>query len=201
MKEIDFLPEWYSQGKRCQSRTQKQYMALAAVFLMMVIWNAMALRSINQAHAQLELSQPQRIQAEGLAQQYRLVQNEWQERHRWLEHVQRLDTRLDVAAILSELSYCVSPDIKVMELRVVAQPLEINQSLDHPYDPVVYECLIEGMTEDPTGVGTLIEILEHSSFFDQVRLIQSSQLETEKMTRFKVAAYLCNGMMRPLIRK
>lgn len=201
MKEIDFLPEWYSQGKRSHNRMQKQYMVLAVIFLMMVIWNAMALRSINQAHAQLEFSQPQRIQAEGLAQQYRLAQHEWQEQHVWLEHVQRLDTRMDVAAILAELSHCISPDIKVSELRVVAQPLEQDHSLDHPYDPVVYECLIVGMTKIPTGVGQLIETLEHSPFLGQVRLKQSSQLETEKATHFQVAAYLCNGLMRPLTRK
>ena len=158
----------------------------------------MALRLINQAQAQLELCEPQQIQAKGIAHKLRKMQKNCQNQKTWLEHVERLDTKLEISSVLSELSYCVSPDVNVIYLDVIARAQGTGPSLTYPYSPVVYECILEGQTANPTGVGQVVEAMEASSFFSRVQLKWLRQSESENIICFQLCADLDNGLVRAL---
>ena len=187
MKEIDFLPQWYKQSKRHQSRVQRQYAVLGVIFLMMVIWNSMALRSINEADAQLVLVQPQRAQAERIGEQFRWTQRRWDRQSQWLKQVEQLDTQLDVAAVLMELSHLIGPQIEVEDMTVVAQTVqEVATRASLSCEPVVYRCSLQGTSETPEAVGQVINAMESSDRFQRVRFRYSPDPETKTLTHYEL---------------
>ena len=70
MKEVDFLPQWYRESRRRQSSVQRQYVVLGTLFLIMVMWNAMATRSISLATADLAGDEPQRLREIRVAEKF-----------------------------------------------------------------------------------------------------------------------------------
>jgi hypothetical protein len=53
MREIDFLPKWYTSGRRRQISYRTQCVALGGVFVVMMVWNFVAAHSISKATAKL----------------------------------------------------------------------------------------------------------------------------------------------------
>jgi hypothetical protein len=47
MKEIDFLPEWYKEGRRRRLHMRRQYAVLMVFFLAMVTYNTIATHKIS----------------------------------------------------------------------------------------------------------------------------------------------------------
>ena len=53
MKELDFLPEWYKDRRRRHSLMRRQYIALVAVFLLMMAFNLTATHRAARVAAQV----------------------------------------------------------------------------------------------------------------------------------------------------
>ena len=70
MKELDFLPEWYKDGQRRRMHVRRQYAALVAVFLVMMLFNAVALHRAGKAAAEGARLENQRVGAEAVVREF-----------------------------------------------------------------------------------------------------------------------------------
>ena len=64
MREIDFLPEWYKEGKRQRLHMRRQYVVLAVAFIAMISYNLTSTHRITRAGAELARLEGKRVEAE-----------------------------------------------------------------------------------------------------------------------------------------
>jgi hypothetical protein len=187
VKEIDFLPEWYKDGKRRQVRTRWQCIALAMIFLAMIAYNTIAGHRIAAATAALDRLDEQRMQAETVLHQYEVLNREVNEYQAEVESLQRMDSRIEPAAVLAEISHIIGRHIVLSRVEFVAEPVAApsegsepsdssvraahtkrNKKELGPLDDVRFRIILAGVAASPENVGELVCRLEASSFFRNV---------------------------------
>jgi hypothetical protein len=105
MKEIDFIPEWYKSGRRRRMSYRTQYVVLGGVLAVMVVWDLIAAGSISRAQAELAHSTARQEQMQGPARQYSQIKRLVDELRSRAELLTQMDSRIDVAGVLGELSF------------------------------------------------------------------------------------------------
>jgi len=194
MKEIDFLPEWYRSSRRRQVSYRAQCIALSGVFVVMVVWSLAATHSLSRAEAELTDLASSRRQAETPSLEMAGLENELKQLHQKVKYVQEIDSRIDVASILAELSFVIDERIVLNRVEFVAEkfgqerkdeagqtsgavvrpvgtPQEDKKAL--PLGNVRCRVVIAGVAADAGDVGALMCKLEDSPYFWQVSLVYS----------------------------
>ena len=183
--EVDFLPQWYRESRRHQSSVQRQYVALGAIFLIMVLWNALATRSISLATADLAEAEPQQVEADHLCYQYDGLVRALTHRREALSLMQHLEGRLDLASVLAELSALIDGPVAMESLEVIAEEASgPSPSGDSPAarpanvgalvrGTVRFQVVMKGLAQDAQAVAATLKAMETSAYFRQVTLVIS----------------------------
>jgi len=129
MKEIDFLPEWYKSGRRRQVSYRTQYIAIGGVFVVMMVWSFIATRSISQARAQYAQMATNQAQAEKVSVKLADLENEIIVLRQNAESKEEIDSRIDVAGVLAELSFLIDEKIVLRKAEFVAEKF-VNEDED-----------------------------------------------------------------------
>ncbi len=187
MNDVDFLPQWYKENRQRRQSVQRQYVTLAALFLVMIVWNSVALRSIKRVSAEVSLSEPQQRQAERVSFEHLDLINRIRQIEESIQSLERLDSRVDVAAVLAELSALIDRSLVLGRVELISAPYtrkgatwaraETKTDLADP------EALsrqlagwaqigisLQGIAHKAGDVAELIRELEMSSYFSQVHL-------------------------------
>jgi len=210
MKEIDFLPEWYRSGRRRQVSYRTQCIALSGVFVVMMVWSLVATHSISQAQAELAEMATKHGQAEHVTVELAGLENGLRELRERVESVQEIDSRIDVASILAELSFLIDENVVLSKVELIAekfvqkQQAEPSQNVstvvravqtklaekkEMPLGNVRFKVVVAGVAADASDVGVLMCKLEDSPYFCQVILAFSRGIEiTNRSTPSPVAA-------------
>jgi cell division protein FtsB len=191
MKEIDFLPEWYKSGRRRKVSYRTQYVALSGVLLVMIVWNFVAGRSVSQAKAQL--AQMVRRQANMTNGSRRLAElkREIEKLNNKADSIKAIDSKIDVAAVLGELSFLIDERIVLARVELIAEKFKEKKE-SNPATPgpalvriarpkvgvhdtmyvgdVRFRVVITGVAAEGRDVAELICKLEDSPYFCQVVL-------------------------------
>jgi len=201
MKEIDFLPEWYKSGRRRQVSYRTQYIAIGGVFVVMMVWSFIATRSISQARAQYAQMATNQAQAEKVSVKLADLENEIIVLRQNAESKEEIDSRIDVAGVLAELSFLIDEKIVLRKAEFVAEKF-VNEDEDQsspaavvrvaqanssnkkqlPLGNVRFKVVIAGVASDASDVATLMCKLEDSPYFCQVVLAFSrgdTEIEVE----------------------
>jgi len=189
MKEIDFLPEWYKSGKRRQTGYRTQYVALGGVFAVMMVWNFAATHSISKAKAQFAQAAVRQMQAENVSREFTMLKTEIMNLQKKTGAIERIDSRIDVASVLAELSFLIDKKIALSKIEFTAesvtggadrqntQPnnssvvrvaLPIFNEKGLPLGNVRFKVVLRGIAADAGDVAALICKLEDSPYFCQV---------------------------------
>ncbi len=189
MKEIDFLPEWYKSGKRREISYRTQYIALGGVFVVMVVWNFITAQSISNARAQSAQMENRQIQAEGLSIKLDELKSELRGLQEKAEDIEEIDSKIDVAGVLAEMSFLIDEKIVLGKVEFIAEKIEnkrqgelspragnvvkavratMSSKQDLPLGDVRFRVLIGGVAADASDVAALICSLEDSPYFYQV---------------------------------
>lgn len=189
MKEIDFLPEWYKSGRRRQVSYRTQYIALGGVFVVMVVWNFIAMHSISRVRAQYAQMSTKQAQAEGRSAELAELQSELRDLQKKAESIEEIDSKIDVACVLAEMSFLVDEKIVLSKVVLVAEKFEDRQQAELsqqagtvvravrnklsekrklPLGDVRFKVVIEGVAADASNLAALICRLEDSPYFCQV---------------------------------
>ncbi len=173
MKEIDFLPQWYQDGRRRESNVRRQYVALAGMFLAMVIWNAFAMRSISLANAELNLAEPQAREAAQVCYQFDRLVHQVADCQRDLRRMQALEGRLNMADVLADLSTLIDGPLALESLDVRAARASDSSGADANglVDAAVrFPIVMKGLAQDAPAVAAVLRRIEGSPCFRQVDL-------------------------------
>ncbi len=189
MKEIDFLPEWYKNGKRREVSYRTQYIALSGVFVVMVVWNFITTQSISKARAQFVQMETKQIRAEGLSIKLDELKSELRGMQEKAETIEKIDSKIDVSDVLAELSFLIDEKIVLNNVEFVAEKIEsrqqesqsprvttvvravrttLNENQELPLGDVRFRVVISGVAADGGDVAALICNLEDSPYFCQV---------------------------------
>lgn len=185
MKEIDFLPEWYKNSRRRQFGYRTQYVALAGILAVMFAWNFTTAHSISKARAEIAQLQTQKAQADVTSAQLDKIKNQLTGFQKKLKSVEQIDSRIDIAAVLAEMSFLIDEKIVLGKLQFIAEKVEDSSpeipntnfavrvaSLANkqapPLGDVRFKIVITGVAADAGDVAALICRLEDSPYFYQV---------------------------------
>ena len=188
MKEIDFLPEWYKSGRRRQLSYRTQYIALGGILMVMVVWNIFAANSISKARAKSANLISGQEKAKQMSAQLNVVRDKLREFQKKAETINKIDSKINVAAILAEISYLVDERIVLNKVEFTAEKFEEksesqtssnqaavvraipvnNQDNKLPLGDVKFKVVIGGVAADASDVAALICKLEDSPYFCQV---------------------------------
>ncbi len=187
MKEIDFLPEWYKEGRRRRSHMRRQYVVLAVFFLAMVTYNTLATHKISRASAELTRLDDRRFWAEGIMHEYDMVSKQLSARQAKVADVEQVDARVDMAAVLAEISCIIGDGVVLSRLEFISEPVASEEKgTSRPNSAVRtapssrgsnktaslgqvrFRVALAGITVDSAEVGALVCRLDDSPYFQQV---------------------------------
>ena len=186
MKEIDFLPEWYKSGRRRQISYRTQYVALAGIFIVMVVWNFITVHSLSKARAGLTQMAPKRAQAQRVSREFDKIKNQVTQLQKKAKILEEIDSKIDVASVLAEMSFLIDDKIVLSKVdfkaekfedkrggkasgysgsavRVAAGSFAGKKAL--PLGDVRFKVVINGVASDASDVAKLICKLEDSPYF------------------------------------
>lgn len=187
MKEIDFLPEWYREGRRRRGHMKRQYALLIVFFLAIMTYNTVSTHRISKANAELATLEDRRFWAEGVMHEYHTLSKQLGAHQAKVATVQKVDARIDMAAVLAEISYIIGDRVILSRLEfisepAVSEPKTANRSgaavrsaaASRPggrtvsLGPLRFRVALAGVAVDSSEVGSLVRRLEDSPYFRQV---------------------------------
>jgi len=187
MKEIDFLPEWYKSGRRRQTSYRTQYVALGGVLVVIAVWNFVAGHSLSKATAELSEHALRHAQMQSSTQEFARIEKELAHLRSQADSIAEIDSRIDLAAVLGELSYLISEKVVICKLVLTCEMFEDRQSKASNPGSVVraaagkaagkatlflgdvrFRVVINGVASQARDVAELICRLEDSPYFCRV---------------------------------
>ncbi|HEX42352.1 MAG TPA: hypothetical protein ENN81_09885 [Phycisphaerales bacterium] len=191
MTEVEFLPSWYTSGKRRQFGYRTQYVALGGMLAVMVVWSLSAARSISYARADINDLAIAEASALAVTAQVASANTQLAALKARAAALQKIDSRIDVPAVLGELSYLIEHGIVLRRLELVGEKLRpdtpalpttavpavriarqgMPDAADQlPIGEVRFKVVISGLAGDSSDVAGLIVALEGSPYFNRVAL-------------------------------
>lgn len=187
MKEIDFLPEWYRESKRRRSRLRKQYAALVLIFTCMMTYNLAVTHHTARATARLACFEDERISAESVLHEFNIISKELGEVRVKADLVEQIDAKIDVSAVLAELSHVIDATVVLTRVEAVAEPVSgssdskeaktsglrtVESGVPSAPSPHLgqakFRILLAGLAASPADVAGLVCRLDESSYFRNV---------------------------------
>jgi Tfp pilus assembly protein PilN len=218
MKEIDFLPEWYKSGRRRQVSYRTQYIAIGGVFVVMVVWSFITTHSISKAEAQYAQMAANQAQAEQVSAKLAELENEMSLLRKNAGSIEEIDSRIDVASVLAEMSFLIDEKIVLRKVEFIAEKFldeedvksspaavvravqaNLNNKKDLPLGNVRFKVVINGVAEDASDVATLMCKLEDSPYFRQVVLAYSrgdAEISVERASSSLAKADVAEGTVK-----
>ncbi len=198
MKDIDFLPDWYTNGKRRQISCRTQYVALAGILAVMVVWNVIVGRSVSKAEARIERMTAQSSHADGASKQFNELKGQISALQKQAGVLDKVDSHVDVAGLLGELSCLIDESVVLRKVNLVAEKFTnagarggqgVSGSIVRAarvqgaaarnalIGDVRFKILISGIAADGGHVMLLVSKLEDSDYFFGVELSYSRNAE------------------------
>ncbi len=190
MKEIDFLPEWYKNGIRREVSYRTQHMALAGMYAMMIVWSFAATYSVSRARTESVLMAKRQAEAESVSARVAELESELRDLQKKGESIKEIDSRIDVANVLGEMSFLIGERIVLSKMEFLAEKFADEPGAKYaasteavvravrrtkslggqelPLGDVRFKVVIAGVAADAGDVAALIIKLEDSPYFCQV---------------------------------
>lgn len=186
MREFDFLPEWYKNDKRRHVHVRRQYAALAVVFLAMMIFNGTAIHRAGKAAAEAMRLENHRVGAEAVVHEFNVLTKQLNERKTRASLVEQMDSKVDIAAILAEMSQVIGDSIVLRKVEIQAEPFSRaedkaartsvvrladrpgSSEKEKPLGRMKFRIVLTGVAAQPADVADLVCRLDGSAYFQRV---------------------------------
>lgn len=215
MKEIDFIPDWYKADCRRRRRYVRQYMLIAILFAVTMLWSFMMGQYISKASAQVQevetaiLSRTQWIdQATELEQEIARMQSN-------STLLEDISPRTQISAMIGELSYLIRENIVLGELSISKDPLqtdgpkekvtssavvqvgpvkETSKKTEIVGSPSRLKVIISGIAAQQADAAGLISRMELSPYFEDVDLVFSrpQKIKDNDVAEFEIRCYVAD---------
>lgn len=218
MKEIDFIPEWYTADRVRRRKYVRLYTLMAILFAVMMLWSFVAGQHVRHAHAEVQAVQAFLDKANERAENMLEIEQEIAAMKQKTMLLDKITPRTKVTTILGELSYLIQDNILVSKLTFKNEPIEapekkpastptavvqIGQSENKqdpvvPQTPVRRKIVLTGIALQPADAASLIARMEQTPYFDHVTLVFSKPKEVQEreMTEFEIQCYVADYQIR-----
>jgi hypothetical protein len=202
MKELDFLPEWYKDDCRRKVHVRRQYVALVVIFLMMMTFNVTAVHRASRAAAEGRRLENQRVGAEAVVHEFDGLTQRLNELKTKASLVEQMDSRIDVAAIVAELSHLIDDSVVLRKLEIRAEPFDrgadkgqtkgavvrmadkpSGSSKQRPLGRARFRIVLTGVAARPADVPDLVCRLDASAYFQRVHPLFYGNARTQTGAR------------------
>jgi hypothetical protein len=187
----------------------------------MLVWNFLTARSVSQARAELAQERSRHAEAEGASREFEKAKKAVVELQNKANTIRQIDSRIDVAGVLGELSFLIDEKIVLRSVMFSAERFGHNQREKSETGNAVrvvgggrgrrkapllgdvrFRVVLSGVASEASDVAELICKLEDSSYFCQV--IPSFSRNTEvkcgtvranknlRASEFEISCYLAN---------
>ena len=220
MKEIDFLPQWYKSGRQRQISYRTQVLGLGGVLVVMIVWNFVTTHSISKARAEVEQSKPMQAEAESVSREFAGIKSEVTVLRQKVKSMEEIDSRIDVAGVLAEMSFLIDDNIVLGKVEFVAERFVSEQQGKAsrrtaaaarvaggnfvgkgtlPLGNARFKVVINGVATDAGDIAELICRLEESPYFCLVypsfsrnRKMKAGDGKNFQASEFEITCYLAN---------
>jgi hypothetical protein len=203
MKEIDFLPEWYKNGRRRQINYRLQYIILSGVFAVMMVWNVVSSGSISNVRAKYTEMQTKQEQSEKISLKLDDFKRDIAALHEKEILLDSIDSKINVSDVLAEISFLVNERVVLSRIEMISenipekkekeqssQPLTVVKSSNmsfgnntwNPIGNIRFKIMISGVAASGSDVAVLLCELEDSPYFNTVNLAYSRDAGVRKTT-------------------
>lgn len=185
VREIDFLPDWYKSGRQRQVGYYAQYAVLASVLVVMIVWSLVTTYLVLRAAGQLAAARSRQQEAELISQEFDRIQSQVAELQKKADIITSVDSRINVANVLAELSFLIDEKVVLSKVQITAEKfVEDEGATGHGAGvraasdksgrgasagdwsgDVRFKVVITGMAVDAGCVAELIRRLEDSPYF------------------------------------
>jgi len=220
MKDIDFLPEWYKSGRQRQIGYRAQMLGMGGVFLIMIVWNFVATHSISRVGAEIERRKAIQADAEAVSREFAGIKSEVLQLKKKVKFMEEMDSKIDVAGVLAEMSYLIDDNIVLSKIefdaeRFVKGELQKTSSRTNTAARAVgrnitgkdelslgdvrFKVVISGVATNAGDIADLICKLEESPYFCRVypsfsrnRQMELGTGKSFQVSEFEISCYLAN---------
>jgi hypothetical protein len=186
MKEIDFLPEWYKEGRRQRVHMRRQYAVLVIAFIAMVSYNATSTHRITRANAELARLEGKRVEAQSAFDEFNTVTQNLNKVREKANLIERIDSKIKMAAVLAEMSHILGETVVLSKVEFTGEPFagdkgprtdntgvrvadgRSDASGETLVGNVRFRIILTGVAVSPADVAALVSRLDDSSYFHQV---------------------------------
>jgi hypothetical protein len=188
VKELDFLPRWYKEDRCRQVHVRRQYLALVVVFIAMMIFNLTEIHRAGKAAARAADLESQRAGAEAVVHEFGRLTKEFNGLKTRATLVEQMDSRVEVAALLAEMSHVIGDSVVLRKLEILAEPFGRPGGKEQAkgsavrlagratgaekaplLGPVKFRIVLTGVAAHPADVPDLVCRLEASPYFQRVQ--------------------------------
>jgi hypothetical protein len=188
VSEIDFLPEWYKEGKRQRLHMRRQYVALTVVFLTMLTYNLASEHRIAKAGAALSRLEDRRVRAEEVIREFNRISNSLGQHRAKVDAIRQVESKIDLDAVLAEISHVVNERVILSKVEFTSESVartdgkkpgasgsavraagkSSNPGPNVPLGDVRFRIVLAGVAVEPGDVGMLVCALDESPYFHRV---------------------------------
>lgn len=206
MKEIDFLPEWYRQGRLAQVKHREFYVAIGLVVFFMGIWSVFANSRVAIVKAQNTSLREAKLAELGSIVEYDLTEEKYQQIKTKQQILDSIKSYLTVSNVIAELTHLLDSNIVLEKLMIKAEPFSVRSSkaeikaasavgqATESDKNIRFKITLTGLAADTAGVAEIINRLERSDYFFQVVPGYSRNTATGQYqaSEFEITCYLSN---------
>lgn len=213
MKEIDFIPEWYKADQVRKRRYARQYMIIAIIFTVMMVWSFIVGRHVKSVSAEVREIQTVFAKGSDKVQQTQQLQSEIAAMKQKTTILDKITSRTNVTAVLGELAYWIQENIVLNKLSLTYEPVRelkkdpsalaaVVQLKDsaHQQDKVIPETpsrlkvTLAGIAARPADAAALTACLEEADYFQEVALVfsRSKKIMDKDVTEFEIRCYVAD---------
>ncbi len=231
MKEIDLLPEWYKNSRRRRDNYRLKRIAVCGILLVIIVWNFTAAHSVSEAKKELGELVTKHKNVEKMSNKTDFIKRSIKNLREKSNVLEKIDSRMDVACVLGELSFLLNEDIVLNHISLKGDCFTTETSKKSKsgssvrttnsknnnketvkFGDVRYKIVIGGIARNAGDVAELICRLEDSTYFSQVvpSFLRNKKIETSRgskgssvmVNEFETSCYLANyELEKPAVAK
>jgi hypothetical protein len=208
MKEINFLPDWYKQGRVQQQKHREFYFALGLILCVMGVWSIFAngrVAIVKAKNTSLERTKMSQAASEA---EYFAADSEYQRLKSEDETLKSVESKIAVSDVLAELTNLVGPKTVLRKIEIKGEPID-NQNKQTgvrnahagsaeqalPFkETKKFKIIINGLATEAAEVAEIISRLEGSEYFFQIVPGFSKNVKAGEYQacEFEISCYLAN---------
>lgn len=208
MKEIDFLPDWYKQGRLQQKKRREFYIALGLIVFIMAAWSIFANGRAAVVKARNTTLQNAKLIQMRFDTEYSQAQSEYQQLKSKQQMLDSVKSHIVVSNVIAELTHLLDGGIILKKLGIKAEPfaeqsgktgvktVSANGSgWSSPSDKNMrFRITLTGFAADAARVAEMINELEQSGYFFQIipGFSRNTTIGQYQASEFEITCWLAN---------